>query len=470
MHWRSVPALAWLAAGVVLFAASIVVYWHVIASQPGLWTHTDEWVYRAAGSLTRRHPGLLYRRLFGEPGKQRLPFAYPPFAALVFAAFSPLPFGAWQMAMVVLDLILLPVIVFASLRMCGRHGLHAVALALALAAVAIWLEPVYMTMFFGQVNLILLALITVDLSLPDSSKWKGIGIGIAAGVKLTPLIFIVYLLASRRIRAAMVSLVCFTATVAIGFAALPVASLDYWGSTFPGPEVGAYRLQNQSINGVILRLLHGQPPARTVWLMAAVAILAFGWATAVVASLRGHELPGIVLCGVTALLVSPISWSHHWVWAVPGLALMAAGVSRGAASRSPPAGIHPYQWAARAVGAAAILALFVMWPVPARSGRVTGWPLRGVLRLAPHNGQEYTWHGATLLLGNSYVAAGLAAIAGAAVYLWVTRRPFRGVPTAHATDDQVTSAPQRPPAGSVPHEMTGLAVPATTRRSARDRS
>jgi len=92
---------------------------------------------------------------------------------------------------------LLPVVTYASLRISGRRGLRAAALALG--AVALWLEPVYMTMFFGQIYIILRALVMVDLALPDSSRWKGMGIGLAAGVKLTPLIFIPYLLASWRV-------------------------------------------------------------------------------------------------------------------------------------------------------------------------------------------------------------------------------------------------------------------------------
>src|SRR6202012_1435025 len=92
------------------------------------------------------------------------------------------------------------VIFYASLRVAGRRGLTGAALAFALAAMALWLEPVYMTLYFGQINLILLALVIIDLALPDSCKWKGIGVGIAAGIKLTPLIFVPFLLGSRRVR------------------------------------------------------------------------------------------------------------------------------------------------------------------------------------------------------------------------------------------------------------------------------
>jgi alpha-1,2-mannosyltransferase len=434
---RQSAAFAGLLAAVTVFAASVLVYRQVTASDPGLWTHTDEWVYRAAGMLARRRPADLYRALMGEPGSFKLPFTYPPFAAVVFALGSPFSFGTWQIALVVIDLILLPVIIYASLRISGHRGRRGAALALVLAAMAIWLEPVYMTMFFGQINLILLALIIVDLALPNSSQWKGVGIGIAAGLKLTPLIFIPYLVASRRVRAGVVGLLSFAGTAVIGFVVLPVASRAYWGGKFDthgGPE----RLVNQSINGVVQRLLHGDPSATKLWTVLAVVVAAAGLATAVWASRRELELLGIVLCGVTGLLVSPISWSHHWVWVVPALALMAGGGSRGGAGADGRAGICPRDWISRAAGAAAILALFAMWPAPSRAGRVTIWLPHGLLRFAPHdNDLEYTWHGATLLLGNSYVIAGVAAIAGAAGYLWVTRdrAPFR--PASSGTGDQL---------------------------------
>lgn len=354
---RRLPAFAWVFAGVAVFAASVLMYRQIIATYPGQWTHTDEYVYRAAGALIRRHPPDLYHALLGAPWQQQLPFTYPPFVALVFAAASPLPFWVWQVALVVIDLILLPVISYLALGISGRRGPGGAAVAMVLAAMAVWLEPVYMTMFFGQVNLILLGLIIADLALPDSSRWKGVGIGLAAGVKLTPLIFIVYLLASRRMRAGLVSLLTFAVTIAIGFVALPTASRDFWGGRFAVPGDNPGRLQNQSLYGSMLRSLPGSPATHTVWLAAAIVVGVAGMATAVVASRRSLELLGVVLCGVTGVLVSPISWSHHWVWAVVSLALMAAGAERGGA-----AAVRPQDWIARALGAAAILTVFVMWP------------------------------------------------------------------------------------------------------------
>jgi alpha-1,2-mannosyltransferase len=169
---------------------------------------------------------------------------------------------------------------------------------------------------------------------------------------------------------------------------------------------------DQSLNGVIQRAFHLNPPADTVWLLTAVVAGAAGVAVAACASRRGHELLGVVLCGVTGLLVSPISWTHHWVWCVPALALVVTCRNR----------------MLRAAGTALLLAVFFGWPDHAmKAGGRGRWFPEGFLRRAPH-GQvgpnawlEYTWRGATWLLGNSYVLAGLLALAGAAAYLWLTR-------------------------------------------------
>lgn len=415
------PTPAWLAAGIVAFAASVLGCWHLTVNNPIVARHTDEWIYRAAGIVVNQHPADLYRVLLGAPGADKLPFNYPPFAALVFAPGASFGFGVWQTALVVIDVLLLPVILYALLRISGRRGLTSVALAFALAAMALWLEPVFMTMFFGQINLILLALVTLDLALPDSCRWKGIGIGLAAGIKLTPLIFIPFLLGSRRIRAGVVALLSFAVTVVIGFLALPAASRDFWIGNMAG-RGGSVNLQNQSIDGLVGRLLPGQPWAHALWLAVAVAVAVAGLATAALASRRGLELLGIVLCGLTGLLISPTSWTHHWVWAVvPGLALMAAGAGHGTAGVRDPAAVRPRDRVAWAAGAVVLLILFAMWPRPGLFHHVTTWLPTGFLRFAPHgHGIEYTWHGWVLLLGNFYVLTGVTVIVAAAVYLLAT--------------------------------------------------
>jgi alpha-1,2-mannosyltransferase len=125
-------------------------------------------------------------------------------------------------------------------------------------------EAVHAAVYVGQVNLVLLALILGDLLRDDEHRSKGIGLGIAAGIKLTPLIFVLHLVATRRFRAAGVATATFLATVAAGFLILPRDSVRYWlAGTFADarriyPNVAS--THNQSLRGMLLRL--ASPPIR----------------------------------------------------------------------------------------------------------------------------------------------------------------------------------------------------------------
>ncbi|HMI24303.1 MAG TPA: glycosyltransferase 87 family protein, partial [Streptosporangiaceae bacterium] len=276
---------AWLMAAVALFLLAVAGYALLVHASPQYyWTQIDTAVYRDGGIAVRNQPAMLYALKLG-PAK--LPFIYTPFAALLLAAASGASFATWQVGLAVLTIGLLPVVAYLSLGLAGRPaGLARAAAAFAIAAVGLWLEPVAMTLFFGQINLVLLALVVGDLALPDRIKGKGIGIGLAAGIKLTPLIFIPYLLFTRRVKAAAVSALTFAVTVGLGFALLPHASAVYWGGQFARPSKH-FHLDNQSLNGVILRLTHVGPDAHAYWLIAAVVVGIAGLATSILASRRG---------------------------------------------------------------------------------------------------------------------------------------------------------------------------------------
>src|ERR1700760_1609881 len=125
--WRPRPlAMAGLAAALAAYAVSVLIYHHLLAVNPVLWTHTDEFAYRAAGLEVHRHPADVYRALYGEPGRFRFSFTYPPIAALVFALFSSFSFAVWQGGLVVIELLMLPVIFFVLLRIAGRSRVHTV--------------------------------------------------------------------------------------------------------------------------------------------------------------------------------------------------------------------------------------------------------------------------------------------------------------------------------------------------------
>jgi alpha-1,2-mannosyltransferase len=419
-------------ASVALFLLAVAGYVLLVHAYPQYYGKLiDTAVYRGGGIAVRNQAAMLYALKLG-PAK--LPFTYAPFAALLFAAGSGASFVTWQIGLTALTIGLLPVVAYLTLGLAGRPaGLPRAAAAFAIAAVGLWLEPVAMTLFFGQINLVLLALVVGDLALPDRIKGKGIGIGLAAGIKLTPLIFIPYLLFTRRVKAAAISALTFAVTVGLGFALLPHASAVFWGSRIARPDKH-FHLDNQSLNGAILRLTHAGPDAHEYWLVAALVVGIAGLATSILASRRGHELLGLTACAATGLLISPISWSHHYVYVVPALVLAAYG---------------PRRIGYRILGVALLVGLFGWWPLPIGSqggydpnARVLP---RGLLLLAPNRGNygtvEFTWRGLELIVGNYYVLTLLVFLAATACVLVLTRRiepepaPTRNFPGAPALTD-----------------------------------
>ncbi len=281
----------------------------------------DLLVYRAEGSAVVEGTDL-YGFVVTE---WELPATYPPFAAVLFVPAALLPLLPLKAAVVAGNALLLGLLVHLSLRLAGRPSRPAVVLAATGAG--LWLEPVFQTALFGQINLALACLVLWDLTRPDGARGKGIATGIAAGIKLTPAIFIVHLLLTGRVRAGLYGLAGFAGTVLAGVAALPGPSLEFWTRRiFQTGRVGkAWIVDNQSLQGMFARLLHTTEPG-IVWQAAALVTAAAGLLLARRAvRVHGLEAWGLMCTALTALLVSPISWSHHWVWCVPLLALIAAG-------------------------------------------------------------------------------------------------------------------------------------------------
>ncbi|WP_208640587.1 glycosyltransferase 87 family protein [Streptomyces carpinensis] len=249
----------------------------------------------------------------------RLPATYPPFAALLFVPTAWLPVPALKVAFLAGNALLLAWLVHLSARLAGRRA--GPALLCAATALAVWLEPVFQTFVFGQINLALACLVLWDLTRPSGARGKGAAIGVATGIKLTPGLFVVYLLLRGRRREAATALAAYAATVAVGALVLPAASVEYWTRlVFDTGRVGKpWIIDNQSLQGLIARALRDPAPG-PAWLLPACAVGAVGlWAAC-----RAQDRWGILLTGLTALLVSPISWSHHWVWCVPLLAVLLA--------------------------------------------------------------------------------------------------------------------------------------------------
>ena len=279
--------------------------------------------------------------LYGTPMIDHLGFTYPPFAALLLAPLAWIPLSVDELAVAGLNILLL---VWAMRRtlMFGaeRHGCDQrlpVALsrtaawsqAAGIAAAALWLEPISVTLGYGQINLLITALVVFDLSRPDQARTKGVAIGLAAAIKLTPLLFIAYLLLSRRPRAAGVAALSFVASIGLAFVATPRDASAYWFHQVGEiSEIGnAMAPINQSLHGAIARFTGAAQPAGG-WELLVVAIAVCGLALAVRASRNGDEAAGFSLAAVSTLLASPISWSHHWTLAVPALVLLSRRAHR----------------------------------------------------------------------------------------------------------------------------------------------
>lgn len=333
----------------------------------------------------------------------RLGFTYPPFAALAMlpmAGMSAIAAGFVNAvaSVVALGLVLTMLLVPIADR-CGwpRWTTVGVALPLALA-----IEPTRETIGFGQVNLLLFGLVMADLlalrwrsgrGLPRlraqaprdrtgeparfpagaalarlwySGAWAGVGIGLATAVKLTPGLFIVYLLAARQWRAAMVASGTAAGASLLAWTVAPRESLAYFTSVvWQTDRVGAADFTpNQSLAGILARLYDSTDAPTLLWFTFAALCCALGLSRAVTAHREGDELAAFTLVGLTSTVISPIAWSHHLVFVVPAvLILMDAALRRHAASRRVSAGptLAGLRYAAAAVGTYLLFLVSPIW-------------------------------------------------------------------------------------------------------------
>ncbi|MCS0638137.1 glycosyltransferase 87 family protein [Streptomyces sp. LP05-1] len=383
---RDLPLPAAAAVCLLSFAA----FW--AAQRAAHVTMLDLSVYRAEGE-TVLSGGDLYAM---RATTANLPTTYPPFAALLFTPLTLLGVPEMRTVATAGNLLLLLALVRLSLRLVGRDRWVTALLA---AAALVWCEPVWTTLRYGQINLLIAVAVLWDLTRRERNRWAGVGIGLATAVKLTPGLFVVLLLAVGLIRArehgwnpwlrrAATATGVFVAVTVGSAVALPYDSRRFWTEMiYETGRVGrTEETANQSLSGVLARLLHTTDPGHW-WLVAALLVGAGGLTVAVRAALRGDRAVAAVACGLTALLVSPISWSHHWVWCVPLLVLLAARPGR-----------H-WGWTA---GTALVFASFALWWVPHAPA-----PVR--LELHQNPGQ--------MLLSALYTLLGLAVLGDFAVRL-----------------------------------------------------
>jgi alpha-1,2-mannosyltransferase len=319
-----------------LLAASLLIQFALVAVQSKM-TMVDLMVYRN-GSPFLLHGTLYDWHLAHFSPQFPLPFTYPPFAAVVFIPLAHLPWLAVRWLWQVISVAALWWLIRVSFKMIAKDhpGIDPVTedvwrrRAMLWTALALWLEPVRTTLNYGQINLVLAAVVLAGMA-STRSGLSGLSVGVSAGIKLTPALSGIYFLATKRWAAAAWSAVAFAGTVAVAYAVSPAQSRLYWlhllsETSRIGPVGSAI---NQSLRAALSRTLGYDVGSGPIWLVAAVVALVLLFFALRAAVRAGDVLAGILAVQFFTLLVSPISWSHHWVWVVPAILWLLYGRAAG---------------------------------------------------------------------------------------------------------------------------------------------
>lgn len=338
--WRSPrgagwgPTFAWRLFQLLTLAALAWAGWRLLGHTP---YRIDIDVYRMGGrAWLDGRPLYADGAIFHTRGGLDLPFTYPPLAAIAFAPFALLPLPAASAAITLTTLVLLIVstmIVLTGLGVWERSTVLTGAawtrrlwLAVAIVAPAVvYLEPIRSNFDFGQINVVLMTLVIADC-VPRRTPWpRGTLLGLAIALKLTPAVFLLYFVLRRDTRAVLVAGASVVGASLIGFVLAWRDSCQYWTETVRNTDrIGTATLNtNQNIAGALARLGLGESERFVLWTLACFAVLALTiWA--VRSALRQREAVLALICvALFGLVVSPISWSHHWVWVLPAMLVAA---------------------------------------------------------------------------------------------------------------------------------------------------
>jgi alpha-1,2-mannosyltransferase len=254
------------------------------------------------------------------------PFTYPPFAALLLSPLALVPEGLLRLLWLAATCAAVVAVGHAVGRALAPSE-RSRPLVVALVACGVLLSaPAQSNLRFGQVSIFVVLLALVDGMGLTPARWRGVLIGVAAAVKLTPLLFVAYLLLARRYRDAARAAGAFAVCAVLAAAALPAESWTYWTATvFQTSRIGDLAsLGNQSVHGMLLRL--GLPPSAlpAVWACLVAGLCVATLVRARRISLDGDPLRAAVLVGCATVAASPVSWTHHQVWPVLAAMLMIA--------------------------------------------------------------------------------------------------------------------------------------------------
>jgi alpha-1,2-mannosyltransferase len=361
-------------------------------------------VYRMGGSVLLHGDSLYDAKL---PGGSNLPFTYPPFSAIAMVPLAAVPWAVALVAWTTLSVLCITALWRASLTKTFWSFVtqrKRTAVLIALTALSLLLEPVWQTIQFGQINLLLTAMILLDLIRPNDARLRGFWLGVTIGIKLTPLPLLALLVVTKQWRALRNAVLGLFATVAIGFAVVPNQSWRYWTDVvLDANRVGGLAYTgNQSFNGFLHRIGDQAGWVQPVWFVLSAL---FGLAVLWLARrywLADERVTAISVMALAVLYASPVTWSHHWVWIIPLGVSVIRGVNR-------VWGLNPA--VVTGVGFYGLFVLRSIWWVPYRDDRELDWTF---------------WQS---IPGNSHLIVGLIAFA----LLVITSR---GLPTTSSLREE----------------------------------
>lgn len=282
-------------------------------------------VYRFGGAAFFGVGGthqVLYGPLVGPTGNLGLPFTYPPFAAMFFAPMALVPAGVALVVCMLAAALLAAGTALVVSRYLAEQGVitlgsQARHLAPAVVfAVIINTGPWRDTIGFGQVNILLMVLVGVDVLFLRGTRYAGLLTGLAAGIKLTPLCFGLIFLVRRDIPSLVRMCAGGLGTVVLAWIIAPGLSVQYWRDVLLDPSrIGhADYVDNLSWKGFLLHAGLGPEGAKVGWVVGSVLLI--GVVAVIMTRLlaRADVWAALGCNAMLGLLISPVSWSHHWVW------------------------------------------------------------------------------------------------------------------------------------------------------------
>ncbi len=326
---RPVRALLWCVLWLLAAAGLGYAAWQLFGHIP---YRIDIDIYQMGGQAWLDGRPLYHDVVFHTPIGIDLPFTYPPLAAIVFCPFAWLHMPAASVAITALTLVLLVVSTAILLTrldvwdnstvLPGPAWLRRWWLAIVIVVPAtIWLEPITSNFAFGQINVVLMTLVIADC-VPRRTPWpRGLLLGLGIALKLTPAVFLLYFILRRDNRAALTALGSFVVATLVGFALAWDDSWEYWTHTVHHTDrIGSAALNtDQNIAGALARIGLGEQQRFLLWVAASLMVLAVTvWAMRRVLA-ADEPVLAIICVALFGLMVSPVSWSHHWVWMLPAV-------------------------------------------------------------------------------------------------------------------------------------------------------